>query len=51
MKINRKNNRKTADCPLALINKVVSLMNIQVAASAMVRRKAILKEGSFGRLV
>ena len=51
MRINRKNSKKMADWPLVLINKLVNLISVQVAASVIVRRRAMLSEGSFGRLV
>ena len=51
MRINRKNSKKMADWPLVLINKLVNLISIQVAASAAVKRRAIPNEGNFGRLV
>ena len=51
MRINRKNSKKMADWPLVLMNKLVNLISVQVAASVMVRRRAMLSDGSFGKLV
>jgi hypothetical protein len=51
MRIKRKNNRKIADCPLVLMNKVVSLISTQAIERVIVRIRAIPNEGSFGKLV